>query len=115
MTWTLKTLNTATAVDISATSRKPSREQKSFSFVKNYKAKQMTDKIFAQQGHLKVSKPTFRDDLRFSVLQTTQRLKCRVSDATAGSRLEDRKKEIGLGPLKAMLDQLRLTEEDLER
>jgi hypothetical protein len=48
MTWTLKTLNTATAVDMSATSRKPSREQKSFSFVKNYKAKQIADKIFAQ-------------------------------------------------------------------
>jgi hypothetical protein len=49
----------------SAISRKPSREQKFFLFVKNYKAKQMIDKIFAQQRRLKVSKPTFGDGLRF--------------------------------------------------
>ena len=31
--------------------RKPSREQKVCLFVKNHKAKQIADRIFAQQGH----------------------------------------------------------------
>jgi hypothetical protein len=49
-----------------ASSGKNFAQVKFSSFVKNYKTKWMTDKIFSQQGCLKVSNPTFSDGLRFS-------------------------------------------------